>query len=555
MQPDTPPAPPHAEPQGAPAPLVGLPRSVVPWLSAAAGALAALPLWLLRDSAAAQAGALLVSVIAATTAAGMARRPAAGCAFALALLAGAAVSLLLAPSPASPPGADATHMPALAALALAALACIAVSRHARARLQAHRDERARHRDTAEALRARSRELQESTSSRIRILGTVSHEVRQPVHALGMMVERLRIDPGTTEFRSQISDIGAVVRSLAHSLAMLLDISRLDAGTVNVKMGTESVRVLMDRLRREFAVDARRKHLMLDCSSTLDLKIETDIALFYNVLANFVSNAIRYTDQGHVKVYTSRKSEQELWVHVADSGRGIPDDKLGEIFNEYVRLDREHQSAQGFGLGLAIVKRTAQLLDLSIQVDSRPGVGSEFRISVPCTGPQGAAGTPATTLPRPSMVSRSLVGLRVVLVDNDEPVLRGMDSMVRGWGCVPLACQSVAELQDKLDDMAGEEVDCIIADYHLGVGMPNGLDAIELVRRRVPTPVAATLFTGDLNIRQADVGLQDIRVAHKPVVPGRTLALLEEMAAEARRHRQQAAAQPAAADALPWDPPA
>lgn len=510
-----------------------------------AGGVAALPLWLLREHADVHATMLLLHLLAATTAAGIARPPAAGRTFALALLAGTALSML-------PTWFDTPRAPLLAVLALAALACVALSRQAQARLQAHRDERARHHDTAEALRARSRELQEATTSRIRILGTVSHEIRQPVHALGMMVERLRIDPGTTEFRGQIDEIGAVVRSLAHSLAMLLDISRLDAGTVNVKKGTESVQVLMDRLRREFAVDARRKHLMLDCSSALDLKIETDIALFYNALANFVSNAIRYTDQGHVKVHASRKSEQELWIHVSDSGRGIPPDKLGEIFNEYVRLDREHQSAQGFGLGLAIVKRTAQLLDLSIQVDSRPGVGSEFRISVPCTGPQGAPGAHSTTMPRPSMVSRSLVGLRVVLVDNDEPVLRGMDSMVRGWGCVPLPCQSVAELQDKLDDMAGEEVDCIIADFHLGAGMPNGLDAIELVRRRVPTPVAATLFTGDLSIRRADLPLPDIRVAHKPVVPGRTLALLEEMAAEARRHRAQDASRPDAADPLPWD---
>lgn len=462
--------------------------------------------------------------------------------FARLLLASAAVGLAQATSAAL----------ALPAIALAGLVCELLGQVVQLQTRALGRLEELHAQGRGALAAASAELQEAKSSRIRILGTVSHEIRQPVHALGMMVERLRIDPGAAEFRGQVDEISSVVRSLAHSLAMLLDISRLDAGTVNVKIGTESVDALMERLKREFAVDAKRKFLTLDCSNDLHAKIETDIALFYSAVANCVSNAIRYTDRGRVKVFASRRNAQELWIHVVDTGRGIPDDKLNDIFHEYVRLDREQQSAQGFGLGLAIVKRTANLLGLTVEVESKLGIGSEFRISVPASRTNAGPGGATTALPGPSMASRTLVGLRVVLVDNDESVLSGMDSMVRSWGCLPLPCQSVEELRAKLDTMAGEDVDCIIADYHLGIGTPNGLDAIELLRQRVAGHVAAAVFTGDLSIRPGNLRLPDVRVAHKPVVPGRTIALLEEMALETKRHRQQSPTGDSASPSFPWD---
>lgn len=390
-----------------------------------------------------------------------------------------------------------------------------------------------------ALRAKSQELQDTTSSRIRILSTVSHEIRQPVHALGMMVERLRIDPHSIEIRSQLDDIAAVVRSLAHSLALLLDISRLEAGTVKVKKSISDVRTIMDRIRREFAVDAKRKGLNLECTTSTNFKIDTDFALFYGAVANFVSNAIRYTDKGFVRVFVTEESGQ-VWLHVADSGRGIPENMKTEIFKEYVRLDRENQSAQGFGLGLAIVQRTARLLGLEIRVESRVGEGSEFMIMVPRTSDARSVAVRSTTMARPSTVSRALVGLRVVLVDNDESVLRGIDSMVRSWGCVPLACQSVAELEQKLARMPGAEFDCVVADYHLGTGDRNGLAAIEVLRRSMSRFVSATLFTGDLNIRPSDLPVEDVNVAYKPVVPARICVMFEEMAAETRRRRLEGA---------------
>lgn len=387
-----------------------------------------------------------------------------------------------------------------------------------------------------ALRAKSQELQDTTSSRIRILGTVSHEIRQPVHALGMMVERLRIDPHSVEFRGQLDDIASVVRSLAHSLALLLDISRLEAGSVKVKKSISDVQTIMDRVTREFAVDAKRKGLSLECTIGTNFKIDTDFALFYGAVANFVSNAIRYTDKGFVKIFVKEDDSGIVWLHVRDSGRGIPKGMTSEIFKEYVRLDRENQSAQGFGLGLAIVQRTAQLLGLRVEVESTPGKGSEFRISVPRTSDSQSISLTSATIARPSTVSRSLVGLRVVLVDNDESVLRGIDSMVRSWGCVPLACQSVAELAAKLERMPGAQFDCIVADFHLGPGDPNGLDAIVLLRKSMSRFVSATLFTGDLSIRSSDLNIDDVHVAHKPVVPTRICVMFEEMAAETKRRR-------------------
>jgi signal transduction histidine kinase len=381
------------------------------------------------------------------------------------------------------------------------------------------------------------------ASKVRVLGTVSHELRQPVHALGMMVERLKVEAHSPGIRMQLDQVDTVVRSLAQSLSLLLDITRLDAGSVKVKMSTVGIQALMERLKREFGSDAHRKGLRLSLETNRSLKLYTDHVLLYGILANFLSNAIRYTDRGDVKVFTSPKGNDAIWIHVRDSGRGIPRAKLNEVFDEYVRLDHENQSAQGFGLGLAIARRTADLLGLTIEVDSTPEVGSEFRVSASLSTRLDSLTATMTVMPRPSSVGRSLVGFRVVLVENDEAVLRGIDCIARSWGCIPLLCQSVEELAGKLSQMEGVDFHCIVADYHLGAGRANGLDAIELMRKKMGKFVAATIFTGDLAVRFGVLRVKDVHVAHKPVVPARIRVMFEEMAAETKRRREAEAFNP------------
>lgn len=404
---------------------------------------------------------------------------------------------------------------------------------------------ARQQEAAAQLRARTQELEQSQASRVRLVGALSREVRQPLHVLGLMVERLSLEPGAASLQPQIGELVAAVRPLALALTQLVDFSQLDAGTVKVRKSEQSIHALMALLQREGAPEAARRGHTLACRSELDVRIETDIDLLGSALWHVLRHALLDTGHADVRVFTSHKDRHDIWLHIATRSvrwqHGEPDDVFGAFSHGQTSASDPH----GLSLGTAIVRRTAELLGLTLEVGAKDGDGSEFRISLPCSRQWVARAHQATTMARPSTVSRSLVGLRTVLVDNDESVLRGIDSMARSWGCVPLSCSSVPELAEKLAQMPGQEFDCVVADFHLASEGPTGLDAIEVVRNSMTRFVAATIFTGDVNIRSADLRLDDVHVAHKPVVPARIRMMLEDMAAETQRYRQVHGQAPAA----------
>ncbi len=383
----------------------------------------------------------------------------------------------------------------------------------------------KHRLTEE-LAHKNRLLEAAHQSKNRILTTASHEVRQPVHALGLLVERLRVDPDAKLVRDQIDTIASVVRSLAHSLGLLLDISRLEAGSVQPSMRNFSIGPLLERLAAENQAAAAEKGLRL-AFDACTWHVRSDPGLLHGILSNFVSNAIRYTERGSVSI-TARRDDKAMWIDVTDTGAGIPADMQQEIFREYVRLDLENQSVHGFGLGLAIVKRTADLLGLEVVVDSQVGHGSRFSVSVPLADAAADAADAGDTEEPAAAWQRSLAGTRGILIDNDPIVLTGMESMLSAWGCQVIVARSCQELESKLAHVQ-TRLDFIIADFHLGTNVPTGMDAIQLARRRLGRGLPAAVLTGDLNIRSIAPGdSAHIRVLHKPVLPSKLRGIIESM---------------------------
>lgn len=386
----------------------------------------------------------------------------------------------------------------------------------------------------DALAQRNRMLEAAHRSKSRILTTASHEIRQPVHALGLLIERLRLEPEARHLRSQVEEISLIVQSLSHSLGMLLDISRLDEGIVTVRPSKFRVRALFDRIGAEFEVSALDKGLRLVVDPGVNPWIESDYSLLYSIVSNLVSNAVRYTDAGQVRVRCEVEGDQ-VFLEVADTGPGIPESHRDSIFQEYVRLHQEHQTTQGFGLGLAIVRRTADLLGVHIGLESTVGQGSRFSVGLPAV-----AGDPqAEPVVTPGVASalavgRGLVGLRGLVIDNDPVVLRGMDAMLRSWGCLPVLATSFDDLEATLRHMSREDLDFVVADYHLGAGKRNGVDAIERVRALCGRSLPASLLTGDIEVRSLAGGTEhEILVLHKPVLPAKLRDMVELMAGRAR----------------------
>ena len=214
----------------------------------------------------------------------------------------------------------------------------------------------------------------------RFLATASHDLRQPLQALALLNRTLRgfvSDPDAAEALLQQEQ---TITSMSRLLNALLDISKLESGAIKPAPADFPLSQLFEELRREFSGLALEKGLAFKVEESGEWA-NSDASLVEEVLRNLVSNAIKYTQRGAVKVLCRREG-QTIRVEIHDTGIGIPADQIPYIFDEFYQVGvSTHSSREGYGLGLSIVQRIAVLLDLNLTVRSEPGQGSIF--SFPC----------------------------------------------------------------------------------------------------------------------------------------------------------------------------
>ena len=258
--------------------------------------------------------------------------------------------------------------------------------------------------------------------------------------------------------------------------------------------------------------------------TSSLAVRSDRKLLRRVLQNLVSNAIKYTRNGHVLMGCRRKGGS-LRIEVHDTGPGIAEHNQAVIFQEFERLSQDKGDEPGLGLGLSIVERIARMMRHPLRLTSRPGHGSCFAITVP-TAPQSelAAHRKATVSRRANRVG----GLTIFVVDNEPQILEAMQALLGGWEARVITARGGTEaLAAFAAQMA--DIDVILADYHLN--REDGLDLIERLRAMAGRPVPAILITADrsrlIQERASERGVQYLR---KPVRPAALRAALAQFAA-------------------------
>lgn len=373
----------------------------------------------------------------------------------------------------------------------------------------------RHNAIAEQARQRA---EEASRSKSRFFAAANHDLRQPLHSLGLFATALRNGSTEEHSRKLIDQILQCTESLEQLFDNLLDISRLDAGQVEVKPENLPANAILNRVRSTFATPAHEKGLKLTvrpCKAT----IATDPTLLFRVLSNFVSNAIRYTDRGGILV-SCRRRQQKLLIEVWDTGMGVPPEQHERIFEEFYQLHNpERDRNRGLGLGLATVKRIAQLLNHPLRLRSMPGKGSCFTIEVPLADaarPMSIAATVEQKVP-------NLLGGKLILVVDDEASVRlGMQSLLESWGC---KCVTAIDAAEALQEIAGNAPDFIIADLRLR-GELTGIDAIRTLRARLGEAIPAVLISGDTAAEQLrKVSAAGLTMMHKPLKAVRLRALL------------------------------
>jgi Na+/proline symporter/signal transduction histidine kinase len=371
----------------------------------------------------------------------------------------------------------------------------------------------------EALAVAKREADEANLDKTRFLAAASHDVLQPLNAARLyatsLIERLIPDTEAKLARN----IDASLDAVEEILSVLIEISRLDAGRLEPDISVFPLNDVFERLEVEFQPLAREKGLELRIVPT-QLWVSSDRRLLRRVLQNLVSNAIKYTPAGKVLLGVRRRGST-LSVQVCDTGPGIPKSKRALIFKEFHRLEETAHSARGLGLGLAIVDRIGKVLGHAIDLQSVPGRGSTFAVTLPIAKPAPAAAQGTVPAPKPGRIN----GLKVLCLDNEPDVLNGMSALLEGWRCTPLLAKNAAEARERLEEAGPPDI--ILADYHLDTG--TGLDAVANLRSLVGDQVPVIIITADPSAEVLrEVRLQGFALLRKPMKAAALRALMHQL---------------------------
>jgi signal transduction histidine kinase len=370
-----------------------------------------------------------------------------------------------------------------------------------------------------ALAIAKRNADAANLDKTRFLAAASHDVLQPLNAARLYVTSLveRQLPGGEA--KLVRNIDASLEAVEEILGVLIEIARLDTGRLEPDVTEFPLQEVFERLELEFLPLAREKGLELRVVAT-GAWVRSDRRLLRRVLQNLVSNAIKYTPRGKVLLGV-RRNATGLDIEVYDTGPGIPKSKRGLIFKEFSRLEETASAVRGLGLGLSIVERIGKLLDHPIGLTSTPGRGSLFSVALPRaqSEPRPAAAPPA--------IGR-IAGLRVLCIDNEPAVVRGMQTLLEGWGCAVMTARSGAEAIARLRD-GGADPEIILIDFHLDHG--SGLEAVAALRAAVGARAQAPVIviTADHSAEvQRQARLAGCAVLRKPLKAAALRALMYQL---------------------------
>ncbi|MDH5301758.1 MAG: ATP-binding protein [Gammaproteobacteria bacterium] len=361
------------------------------------------------------------------------------------------------------------------------------------------------------LASEKKDAEQANLGKSRFIAAASHDLRQPLHALslfGNQLDKVNSDEARATLHKEIK---LSIKALSTMFDGLLDISRIDSDKVSPKLGDFKLNDIFDNLQSEFLSAAEVKNISLRFIPTTAC-VHSDKNMLDRILRNLISNAIRYTDSGKVLIGV-RHIGKKIKIQVIDTGIGIEDSQKDFIFDEFYQIgNSERDREKGIGLGLAIVKRLATTLDHEISVDSIPGKGSCFSITLPSGNSEKAC-----CEYKHDTRETKLDNYIALIIDDDTHILAAMRMTLENWGCTVFAAESGQQAKQVLDS-EGILPDIFIVDYRLRDN-EKGCEVIKKLRTYLNEEISAILLTGDLELNiQRNEKLANVTLLHKPVDP-------------------------------------
>jgi len=364
-----------------------------------------------------------------------------------------------------------------------------------------------------------KEAEKANLAKSQFLAAASHDIRQPLQAVNLFLSSLKNRSRDVQDALLFERMEASVDSMSELLNSLLDVSKLDAQAVDVKPQHIALQPLCQKLLNELKEQAQEKQLDLSiyCES---VTAYADPVLLERILNNFLSNALRYTQQGSVSLSVLTK-QGHILIAVQDSGIGIPTSEHEAIFSEFHQLSNPERDRQkGLGLGLAIVRRLCDLQGWVLSLDSVEGLGSCFSIQVPLGDVQK---TIKTSSVNPSV---NLQAVYALVVDDEQSIREGLCSLLESWGAQVRAFDSTEAACEYLRDPCGDNVNLLVSDYRLR-GSDNGIQGLQKMLGITGDGTASLLITGDTDpARIQEAKASGLTVLHKPIKPAQLRNIIQ-----------------------------
>ncbi len=379
-----------------------------------------------------------------------------------------------------------------------------------------RDEILERRQVEASLLNAKREAEEANLSKIKFLAATSHDLLQPLNAACLFASSLKEKNLPQDTQHLVQSLSYSLENIESLISSLVDISKLDAGVVEPEAGVFDASDLLDNLANEFQQQNKAHEVDFHYIRS-QVSIHSDSQLLARILRNFLTNAFRYTEKGRI-VLGARRRKDGLEIQVIDTGSGIAAEDLELIFREFHRGQHTSRDDRGLGLGLAIVDKIGRILDHRIIVSSIQNRGSCFSVLIPYASKEQRQGNKAELISEQSLQLPAKKN-HILVIDNDESICLGMQTLLQGWGCEVDTLQRNAQIEAFIENGCENKPDLIIADYHLDDGL-TGLDVVQRINQLhtegVPVLLITANYTSELRQQIRELGYHLINKPVKPV---------------------------------------
>ena len=318
----------------------------------------------------------------------------------------------------------------------------------------------RARRAAEEAKKKTEEIMES---RHKLLLSVSHDIKTPLSSILGYVELI----DKTGNEKEINSIQQSADHILNLLTNLLEFSSLEQGKLQISNETFNIRQLCDETAKMFEPIAKHKNLTFNYEPSIEEStfILSDQLKIKQILINLISNGIKYTLEGSVS-FKARMGRNLVVFDIIDTGVGIPNDKLEEVFKPFARIETYNQFAEGSGYGLSVVKGLVDLLNGEIHIDSEVGKGTHFEVRIPV----------GEVTPEPEVKDEvsedNKKSLNILIIDDDNTLLSVIDTMLHRLGHTAIPCRSMNDFDNALKQL--EDFDYILTDREMGAVTGNDL---------------------------------------------------------------------------------